>query len=85
MSKAANPIFGVRDVINNAAHIKKIWQQLLGSNWCNSLMISKADAELSSCSDRHNSVFVRSRLWHPYSRFKTIKIIINIHKTPNMY
>ena len=34
-------------------------------------MISDADAEVSSCSERHNSVLLMSLRWQPYSRLRT--------------
>ena len=34
-------------------------------------IISDADAEVSSCSERHNSVLLMSLRWQPYSRLRT--------------
>ena len=64
-------MFGVNEVRNRMAQILKMAQQDLGSNSCNSLMISAAEAELSNWLERHSSVLPMSRRWQPYSFFNT--------------
>ena len=70
MSSVAAPRFGVRLVKRSVIQMSRIWQKLLGSNWCSSSMISEADLDVSSCSERHSSVLVRSLRWQPYSLFR---------------
>lgn len=73
MSMKVNPMVGHSQLIKRVIQILNLLdREFEFSRSLSSIIIWPADIEDSSCLARHCSVFNISRLWHPYSFFRTI-------------